>query len=90
LIDATSGLGFCAEHAAVAAMLVDGGRRIKRIVAIAEDGTILSPCGRCRELMYQVNGNKGDAMVIVGKNETVTLEQLLPMPWQGSWQRAGK
>jgi cytidine deaminase len=86
-IDAISGMGFCAEHAAIAAMLVAGDRHIQKIVAVANDGVILSPCGRCREFMYQVNGNKGDAVVIVGKNEAVSLEQLLPMPWQKSWER---
>jgi len=89
-LDVAGGLGFCAEHAAVAAMLVDGGRRIKKVVAVTDDGVILSPCGRCRELMYQVNGNKADILVIVGKDETVSLEQLLPMPWQESWKRLGR
>jgi len=86
-IDASSGIGFCAEHAAVAAMLVDGPQRVKRIVAIAEGGVFLPPCGRCRELLYQVNGNRGDAAVLVEAGKRVSLDELLPMPWQGSWER---
>ncbi|HSM82763.1 MAG TPA: cytidine deaminase, partial [Nodosilinea sp.] len=39
------GLGFCAEAAAIAAMLKDGETQITTIVAVTPDG-ILSPCGR--------------------------------------------
>jgi len=87
-IVATSGIGFCAEHAAVAAMLADGPQRVQRIVAIAEDGVFLPPCGRCRELLYQVNGNRGDTVVLVGEGKRVSLDELLPLPWQGSWDRS--
>src|SRR5512139_1536262 len=50
-IDSGSGIGFCAEHSAIAAMVTAGEYRIKKIVAVwqdANDTYILSPCGRCR------------------------------------------
>jgi len=46
-IDVCSGMGFCAEHAAIAAMITAGENKIEKIVAVGENG-IYSPCGRCR------------------------------------------
>src|SRR5437762_819361 len=48
------GIGFCAEHAAVAEMVKGRETLIEAIVAVSDSG-ILAPCGRCRELMVQVN-----------------------------------
>ena len=44
-IDVTCGMGFCAEHAAVAEMLKARQTEIDMIVAVGE-GVILPPCGR--------------------------------------------
>jgi cytidine deaminase len=81
-IDADCGIGTCAEHGAIQNMLANGESRIKTIVAVAEDGTILPPCGRCRELIYQINGMNRDTNIIVGKHKTRKLKDLLPEPWQ--------
>lgn len=80
-IDTSSSMGFCAEHSAIAAMVTSGEYRIKKIVAVTEDGTILPPCGRCREFMYQIQEGNLDTEVIIGKNKTVKLKELLPYPW---------
>lgn len=40
-IDVSSGIGFCAEHSAMAAMITAGETAIARIVAVAEDGRVL-------------------------------------------------
>jgi cytidine deaminase len=37
-IDISSGIGFCAEHSAVAAMITAGETAIDRVVAISGDG----------------------------------------------------
>jgi cytidine deaminase len=81
-IDADCGIGTCAEHGAIQNMLANGESRIKTIVAVAGDGTILPPCGRCRELIYQINGKNQDTNIIVGKHKTRKLKDLLPEPWQ--------
>lgn len=80
-IDTCSSMGFCAEHSAIAAMITAGEYKIKKIVAVLEDGVILPPCGRCREFMYQVDGENLDADVIIGKNIVVKLKELLPHTW---------
>lgn len=80
-IDTPSGMGFCAEHSAIAAMVTNQEFKIKKIVAAGEDGIVLPPCGRCREFIYQIDSSNLDAEVILGKNETVKLKDLLPFPW---------
>lgn len=81
-IDCNCGIGFCGEHSAIAAMLTDNQSEINMIVAINNDGKIYPPCGRCREMMYQVNKLNLDAKIILSDTKTVSLRFLLPMPWQ--------
>lgn len=83
-IDTCSSMGFCAEHSAIASMVTNGEYRIKKIVAVLEDGTILPPCGRCREFMYQINGENMETEIIIGKDKVVKLMELLPCPWDDS------
>jgi cytidine deaminase len=80
-IDTMSGMGFCAEHSAIAAMVTNGEHIIKKIVAVAKNGTPIPPCGRCREFMHQIHENNLEAEVIIGKNKSVRLRDLLPFAW---------
>ena len=80
-IDTCSSMGFCAEHSAIAAMVTNGEYKIKKIVAVLEDGTVLPPCGRCREFMYQIDKDNLDTDVIIKKDKTVKLKDLLPYTW---------
>lgn len=77
----TCGMGFCAEHAAIAEMLKARETEIQLIVSIKKNGDILPPCGRCREFMYQVDKRNINTKVIIGKNKTVLLKELLPYMW---------
>lgn len=77
-IDTACSLGFCAEHAAIAEMLKSRQTKITAIVAIDADGEIMPPCGRCRELIRQVDPENWGTSVIVAKDTVVTLAQLLP------------
>ncbi len=81
-IDASCGIGFCAEHSAIASMVTNREFRIKIIVAVTDDGRIIPPCGRCRELIYQINYKNLNTDVIIGKNKIVKLKKLLPEIWQ--------
>jgi cytidine deaminase len=80
-IDTCSGMGFCAEHSAIAAMVTNGERVIKKIVAVSEKGISGPPCGRCREFMRQIHEENMNADVIIGENKVVKLKDLLPHPW---------
>jgi cytidine deaminase len=76
-IDLACGIGFCAEHAAIAEMLKNRETEIEMIVAVNEE-KVLFPCGRCREMMCQVNGNNRKTKVIIAHDRIVTLDELLP------------
>lgn len=81
-MDVSCGIGFCAEHSAIAAMLTAGENRIAKIVAVwkDEDGavSVLAPCGRCREFMRQIQDGALGTRVILGRDDVVTLADLLP------------
>ena len=83
-IDVTCGIGFCAEHSAIAAMVTAGENRIAKIVAVWADGegavSVLAPCGRCREFMRQIQDGALRTQVILDRDEVVTLADLLPHP----------
>jgi cytidine deaminase len=74
------GIGTCAEHAAVMEMLKSRETAIEKMIAIS-DSEILSPCGRCRELLVQIDESNLDALVMIGEEEVVPLNQLLPNSW---------
>jgi cytidine deaminase len=80
-IDTGSGMGFCAEHSAVAAMVTGGELVIRKIVAVAEGGKPIPPCGRCREFMSQISERNLEAEVIIAEDRKVKLRELLPYPW---------
>ncbi|MBA3046561.1 MAG: cytidine deaminase [Candidatus Thermoplasmatota archaeon] len=79
-IDLACGIGFCAEHAAIAEMLKARETEIEMIVAVCEE-RILPPCGRCREMIVQVNPNNAHTKVIVAEDSIMTLDELLPVRW---------
>lgn len=81
-IDTAGGMGFCAEHSAIASMVTQGEQGISKIVAVLGDGTILPPCGRCREFMCQIDRSNLDSTeVLIGRDKVVKLRDLLPYPW---------
>ena len=79
-IDTGSSLGFCAEHAAIAEMLKARESEIALVVAVSAKWGILYPCGRCRELMWQVDPRNRATRIIIGHGQVVTLAELLPQP----------
>jgi cytidine deaminase len=79
--DAACGLGFCAEHAAVAAMLQHREWRVVAAVAVGGDGQPVPPCGRCRELLHQLSPANLDALVLIAPGDTRPLRDLLPAAW---------
>ncbi len=76
-IDVCSGMGFCAEHSAIAAMITAGESKILKMVAIGRNG-ILPPCGRCREFMNQINDDNINTEVMISDDKIVTIKELIP------------
>jgi len=68
-------MGFCAEHAAIAAMVTAGEFKIAKIVAVGHDDTgrlyVFSPYWRCREFMHRVHPENMGAEVLLGPRTNV-------------------
>jgi cytidine deaminase len=81
-MDVQSGIGFCAEHSAIAAMVTAGEFRIEKIVAVwlndVGETFILSPCGRCREFIRQIHEDNLTTHIILDTNKVLSLAELLP------------
>src|SRR5690606_9349152 len=81
-IDTACSMGFCAEHAAAAAMVTAGESRVVKMVAVGSEGQVLPPCGRCREFISQLDDGNLDAEVMVQEHAVVRLRELLPFDWR--------
>ncbi|MFO7960415.1 MAG: cytidine deaminase [Nitriliruptoraceae bacterium] len=81
-IETACSMGFCAEHAAAAAMVTRGENRVVRMVAVDVDGRVTPPCGRCREFISQLHAANAVTEVLVNDETVVTLQQLLPFDWR--------
>ena len=77
-LDFECGIGFCAEHSAVAEMLKRRESKISIIVAVNDRGDVLAPCGRCREMMWQLDSANREALVVLGGDWALPLRELLP------------
>ena len=80
-IDVACGIGFCAEHSAIAEMLKHRETQIEMIVAVSPE-TIRPPCGRCRELLFQVDTKNIKTKVYISTENYITLDELLPNRWE--------
>lgn len=70
-------LGFCAEASIVGEMIKNKDYIIKMLVAYhCEDG-LVSPCGKCREMLYQLHSENLRCKILL-RDKVVTLEELLP------------
>lgn len=81
------GVAFCAEVGAVLAMLKSGVSQISAIATVSNDYRLMPPCGRCREMMFQVDRENLRTAVILDDGDLVTLAELLPTRWQELWDR---
>jgi cytidine deaminase len=78
-IDTPAGMGFCAEHAAIAAMVTAGESRIVKCVAVGtDDDKACAPCGRCREFINSVHDENYKCEVMIEDGIITTIEKLLP------------
>ena len=81
------GLGVCAEVSLVAAMVSSGAHRLRAISVCDSRGTVLMPCGRCRQVLYEHGGGE---LLIDHRNGPVPLAQLLPEAFGPEDLRAGE
>ncbi|MFH0287177.1 cytidine deaminase family protein [Vibrio owensii] len=72
-------LGFCGEHAAVAVMMADKKAVIHSIVSVDDDGEVMPPCGRCRQLLLFLHKeNRNTKIYVNNSGDFATLSELMP------------
>lgn len=86
----TSSWGLCAERSAMAAMITAGELEVARIVAVWRDPEsrrlhLLPPCGICREFLRSVHPANLQTAVVLGRERSVPLAELLP---EHAWPEA--
>ena len=69
------GLSLCAECAVVCALHATGGGRLVALVCVETGGSVLMPCGRCRQVLLE---HGGPAMLIDHPAGPRPLDDLLP------------
>lgn len=80
--NATYGLTICAERVAMFKALSEGHRAFRRIVIVANTKGPASPCGACRQILWEFGGNL-EVILVNLRRETgrYSLGELLPMPF---------
>jgi len=74
--NASYGLGLCAECGLVSNLIASGGGRLIAAFCVDGKGNFLSPCGRCRQLLFEHGGNNLLFMTPDGPAPMSTL-----LPW---------
>lgn len=72
----------CAEAVAIGAAATAGDTKIDTIVAVNKSGDIVSPCGMCRELVYDYAPNAFFILDDDGEHILVHVAELLPKRYQ--------
>ena len=82
--NATYGLTVCAERVAVFKGISEGARRFRR-VAVAAAPKLATPCGACRQILWEFGGDM-EVILVNPAGETLTLRmaELLPRAFDAS------
>jgi len=73
--NASYGLTLCAECGMVSSLISSGGGRLVAFTCVNGQGEIITPCGRCRQLLLE---HGGPTMKMLAPNGECTLDDLLP------------
>ncbi|MCW3764996.1 MULTISPECIES: cytidine deaminase [Paenarthrobacter] len=73
--NASYGLTLCAECTLVGQLHMGGGGRLVAFYCVDGDGSILMPCGRCRQLLYEF---RAPGMQLMTSQGIKTMDQVLP------------
>ncbi|MBW3564074.1 MAG: cytidine deaminase [Acidobacteria bacterium] len=82
--NASYGLTMCAERVALYSALAKGVRDFDAVAVVTEADPPSSPCGPCRQLLWEYCGDIEVVMASVQSKETVRqrLSELLPNPFE--------
>lgn len=84
--NATYGLTVCAERVALWKAISEGEREFRRLAVVSESERPASPCGACRQLLWEFCGDIEVVLAnLQGHLETHQLHDLFPRPFDRSF-----
>lgn len=75
------GIGFCAEHTAIAAMVTNTDETYVKTIVAVTNKSVIPPCGRCRELLNLLDRKNTATQIIISEKQKVKLRELLPFAY---------
>lgn len=83
------GLTVCAERVALWKALSEGEREFTSIAVVTEADSLTSPCGACRQLLWEFCGNISVQLhSLKGLSRSISLAELFPHPFDGGSLKA--
>jgi cytidine deaminase len=73
--NAAYGVALCAECGMVSQLHITGGGRLTHAVCVDGHGSVIMPCGRCRQLLYENGGPELELMTGSGVRR---MDEVLP------------
>ena len=73
--NAAYGVALCAECGLVSQLHITGGGRLTHFVCVNADGSLIMPCGRCRQLLWE---NGGPSLELLTATGVRTMSDVLP------------
>jgi len=89
--NASLGLTVCAERVALWKAISEGEREFTTIGVISDAEPPATPCGACRQLLWEYCGNIPVVLAsVLGSSRSVPLAELLPQPFGSDYFSTGK
>ncbi|MBT2500352.1 cytidine deaminase [Agromyces sp. ISL-38] len=73
--NASYGVTLCAECSLVSALVMSGGGKLVAFTCVDGHGSVLMPCGRCRQLLYE---HSAEGMLLETVSGIKTIDEVLP------------
>lgn len=73
--NAAYGVGLCAECGMVSQLHLTGGGQLSHVVCVDGAGSVLMPCGRCRQLLWE---NGGPDLLLMTVSGVRPMSEVLP------------
>lgn len=83
--NAAYGVTLCAECSLISALVMSGGGKLAAFTCVNGDGDVISPCGRCRQLLWEHGGP--DMLIETAWAGIVPMSEVLPGGF-GPWDLA--
>lgn len=77
-VDTSCSLGLCAERNALTTMFTHGEYEVEKVCAVYQDGSVMPPCGACREFMMQLPHGAEIEVLLSREGKTARLGDLMP------------